>query len=158
MNNLILQFPIKPLSVNSKFTINKWKRKIVKSTSANRFEKVIKDMLLQYSSSMKNFKKLHNRKKYALNLDIVMYVPEAEFFTLAEEVDCTCIDASNALKMLEDIIYKQLGLNDGLNTKVTSEKRPYRGEDWLTLVTVSEVPIPKAAYLDVELDSWLFKA
>lgn len=143
-----MQFPIKPLSVNSKFTINKFRRKIVKSTSANRFEKIINGMLAPHARKMHDFKIAHNRKKYALNLEVVMYVPESDFFTKEGEVDCTCIDSSNALKMLEDIIYKAMKLNDGLNVKVISEKRPYNGDEWLTLVTVSEVLMPKTCYLD----------
>jgi hypothetical protein len=102
----------------------------------------------QYKDKLNSFKKSYSRDKYALQLDIIMYVPEVEFFTKEGLISATCIDASNALKMLEDTIYKTLGINDGFNTKVSSEKRPYKSKDWLTMVTISEIPIPKSCYLD----------
>lgn len=148
MNNIILQLPIKPLSVNSKFTQHFKTKRMIKSTSAHKFEREVNHILKEYGPDLANFSKALNRKKYAVELEVVMYVPEAEFFTKSGEISLTCIDSSNALKMLEDIIYKAMGLNDGINTKVISEKRPYPGKEWLTLVTISEVIIPKSCYLD----------
>lgn len=148
MNSLIMQFPIKPLSVNSKFTQHFKTKRMIKSTSAHKFERVVNGLLVNYRKDIEFFTKAYNRRKYSLQLEVVMYVPEEEFFTKSGEVSLTCIDASNALKMLEDIIYKAMKLNDGVNVKVSSEKRPYLGKEWVTLVTVSEVPVPKSCYLD----------
>lgn len=148
MNTLFIQVPIKPLSVNAKFTINKYKRRIVKSNVANKFEKTVEGYLNQCMKEIDQFTAAFNPKKYGLTMDILMYIPEDQFFTKKGAISSTCIDAGNAMKMLEDIIYKRMGLNDGLNLKVSSEKRPYTGEDWLTLVTISEVLIPKSCYLD----------
>ena len=57
MNNLIMQIPMKPLSVNSKLTINRHIRKIVKSTSANKFEKEVDRYLIKYSKEIDLFSK-----------------------------------------------------------------------------------------------------
>lgn len=148
MNNLNLQIELKPLSVNAKFTINRYCRRIVKSTAAVKFEKLIQLHLSKYEDELRNFKNAYNRNKYGLNLEIVMYAPESEFFTKDGLISATCIDAGNALKMLEDIIYKRIGINDGWNIKVSSEKRPHKSDKWMTLVNISEVPIPKSCYLD----------
>lgn len=140
--------PIKPLSVNSKFTINRYRRKIVKSGAAVKYEKTINRFLEQYAEKMAAFKANYKRAMYGLQLEIVMYVPEGEFFTKEGLISATCIDAGNALKMIEDTVYKAIGINDGYNVRVISEKRPYTEEGWLTLVAITEVPIPKVCYLD----------
>jgi hypothetical protein len=112
-------------------------------------------MLSQYGEAMKRFRESFDKKTQGLMLEVVMYVPEDEFFTQKGEISSTCIDAGNALKMLEDIIFKALELNDGLNVKVSSEKRPYIEKEWLTLVTISKVIKPKSCYLDNVLVSKL---
>jgi hypothetical protein len=151
MNILVMQMPIKPLSVNAKFEQH-WKTKrIIKSTRAHKFEKSVKAYLEDYREKMRSFSLNYSRAYCGLQLEVVMYVPEAEFFTKEGLISATCIDAGNALKMLEDIIYKELGINDGMNLRVSSEKRPYEGSEWLTLITVQEVPIPKSCYLDNQL-------
>jgi hypothetical protein len=157
MNNLILQIDAKPLSVNAKFTLNKYRRRIVKSTAAIKFEKVVESNLVKHKSELDIFKLNYNRSKHGLQLEIVMYVPESEFFTKEGLISSTCIDAGNALKMLEDIIYKSIGINDGWNVKVSSEKRPHKSEKWITLVNISEVPIPKSCYLDDKILSMVNK-
>jgi len=148
MNNLIMQIPLKPLSVNSKFTLHYKSRRIIKSNSANRFEKEVASHLLRYSKNMAEFRDSFNPKTEALTLEVVLYVPREEFFTKDNRVSSTCIDAGNALKMLEDIIYKALGINDGLNVKVSSEKRPVARDEWLTLVMITKVEKPRICALD----------
>jgi hypothetical protein len=143
-----MQIPIKPLSVNAKFTINRFNRRIVKSTSANRFEKEVDSYLCRYAKSMQEFLHKFDKSRHSLNLEVVLYVPKKEFFTVKGHVSSTCIDASNALKMLEDITYKRLGVNDALNTKVSSEKRPYDGESWVTFMVITIIDKPKVDPLD----------
>lgn len=147
MNNLILQIPVKPLSVNAKFTLHHKSRRIIKSNSANKFTKVIEGHLLKYADNIKSFLSTVTRND-ALTLELVMYVPKAEFYTKEGKISLTCIDASNALKMLEDIIYKKIGINDGLNVKVSSEKRPADRDEWLTLITITRIAKPKVCHLD----------
>lgn len=143
-----MQIPIKPLSVNSKFTINQHRRRIVKSTSCTKFEKSILGYLNKYATDINIFRNSFNPKNEALHLEIIMYVPKEEFFTKAGTVSLTSIDASNALKMLEDTIYKAMGINDGLNLKVSSEKRPINSDEWLTLIMITKVEKPKIDPLD----------
>jgi len=143
-----MQIPIKPLSVNSKFTINRHKRMIVKSTSANRFEREVEKYLIKYRSEMDIFTKSFDKSKNALTLEVVLYVPKHEYFTLKGAVSSTCIDSSNALKMLEDIVYKRMGINDALNVKVSSEKRPADLDHWITLMVITKIDKPKVDPLD----------
>jgi predicted house-cleaning noncanonical NTP pyrophosphatase (MazG superfamily) len=148
MNNLIMQIPIKPLSVNAKFTINRFNRRIVKSTSANKFEKTVEKYLAKYAQEMSEFTESFNKETHALTLEIVLYIPKSEFFTKKGSVSSTCIDASNALKILEDITYKLMGINDALNIRVSSEKRPYDGESWVTFMVITIIDKPRVDPLD----------
>jgi len=143
-----MQIPIKPLSVNSKFTINRYNRRIVKSTSANRFEKEVEKYLVKYGKEIDLFTKGFDKSRSALTLEVVLYVPKKEYFTLKGAISSTCIDASNALKMLEDIVYKRMGINDAFNIKVSSEKRPADLEEWITLLIITKVDKPKVDPLD----------
>ncbi len=143
-----MQIPIKPLSVNAKFTINKNYRRIVKSSAASKFETAVEKYLLKYSQDMQDFVEAFNKDTHALTLEVVLYVPRSEFFTKKGSVSSTCIDASNALKMLEDITYKLMGINDALNVRVSSEKRPVDRDTWTTLLIITKVPKPKLDPLD----------
>jgi len=143
-----MQIPIKPLSVNKKFTINRFNRRIVKSTSANKFEKDLDSYLCKYARDMHDLLHKFDKSKHGLSLEVVLYVPKQEFFTAKGHISSTCIDASNALKMLEDITYKRLGINDAFNTKVISEKRPYDGESWVTFIVITIIDKPRVDPLD----------
>lgn len=143
-----MQLPIKPLSVNKKFTINRYSRRIVKTSNANTFENKLTKLLNRYDKDIKDFSNKFDKNKDGLTLDIVMYIPASEFFTKKGAISSTCIDVSNTLKMLEDTIYKVLNINDGLNVKVSSEKRPANTSEWITLVEIVKVKKPKIDPLD----------
>lgn len=147
MNNLVMQIPLKPLSINKKNTISGKRRMIIKSMDARIYEEKINIELDKYYEQMTFFKN-NITDKEALSFSIVVYIPKGDFFTKKGTINTKCLDVSNAIKMLEDIIYKRLGLNDGLNCKVTSEKRPHSGEEYLTLVNIEKSLIPKVCYLD----------
>jgi predicted house-cleaning noncanonical NTP pyrophosphatase (MazG superfamily) len=143
-----MQIPIKPLSINAKFTINRSSRRIIKTTTANKFEKTVEKYLAKYAQEMSEFSESFNKETHALTLEVVLYIPKSEFFTKKGSVSSTCIDASNALKMLEDITYKLMGINDALNVRVSSEKRPVDSDTWTTLMVITKVLKPKLDPLD----------
>lgn len=143
-----MQLPIKPLSVNSKFTINKYSRRIVKSTNAVKFERNTLKLLSKYDKDIKNFSSKFDKNKDALTLELVIYVPATEFFTKKGAISATCIDVSNTLKIIEDTIYKALAINDSFNIKVSAEKRPYNGTEWITHVEIIKTNKPRIDPLD----------
>lgn len=147
MNNLILQIPVKPLSVNKKFTINRYNRRMVKSSEAVAFEKLVESYLAKHKKDIDLFiSSLEDRQ--VLGLDIVIYVPEKDFYTKKKTISLTCLDVSNTLKMLEDTIYKNIGINDALNVKISAEKRPTSRETYVTLINIHKLAIPKICPLD----------
>jgi hypothetical protein len=146
-----MQFPFKPLSVNAKFDQHYKTGRIIKSKACKAFERRIEDRLGSYREKIEAFRKNYSRDKASLHFDMIIYVPEAEFFTKDGLVSLTCLDTGNAFKMLEDTIFKALGINDALNVKISGEKRPYKAEEWVTLVTINEIPVPRSCYLDSEL-------
>lgn len=147
MKNLILQIPIKPMSVNNKFTIAGGARRITKKSEVYVYERTLKQYLLTKTDEIKLFTN-NILASECLHFDVVVYVPRDLFFNKKGTINLKCLDASNVLKILEDCIYKELGLNDALNTKVSSEKRPSDSEDFVTLVEISKRPNPKVDPLD----------
>lgn len=138
---------MKPLSANQKYTIAKGSRRITKKSQVYVFERQIKSYMMEQNDKVKFFVNniLFNE---CLMFEVVVYVPRSEFYNKNGLINLRCIDASNVLKILEDSIYKELGKNDGLNTFVSSEKRPYSGEEFLTLVNITRIPTPVCDPLD----------
>lgn len=143
MKTLIMQIPMKPLSVNSKFTVNRGY--MVKTNSVKKFEKEVFCSLLPYRKDADEFLKY---KIESLETEIVIYIPDGEFFTKKGTVSLTCLDCSNAIKIVEDQVFNFLGLNDGLNVSISSEKRPWKGDEYMTLVTIKSVDKPIPCALD----------
>jgi hypothetical protein len=133
--------------VNQKHTIAAGQRRITKKSSVYAFEKYIKAQMLKSHDQVKEFTN-NILETECLTFEVVIYVPKDLFFNKKGLINLTCLDASNALKILEDTIYKELKKNDGLNTFVSSEKRPYAGEGFLTLVKITKIPTPQVDPLD----------
>jgi hypothetical protein len=147
MKNLILQIPMKPLSANQKYTIAKGSRRITKKSQVYAFEREIKHYMMDQKDKVKFF--VNNMlSNECLKFEVVVYIPKNEFYNKKGTINLKCLDASNVLKILEDSIYQELGKNDGLNTFVSSEKRPYAGDDFLTLINITRVPTPSCDPLD----------
>lgn len=147
MKNLILQIPIKPLSANQKYTIAKGSRRITKKSQVYAFERQVQSYMMEQNDKVKFF--VNNMlSNECLKLEVVVYVPKDEFYNKKGTINLKCLDASNVLKILEDCIYKELGKNDGLNVFVSSEKRPYAGDEFMTLVNITRVSTPVCDPLD----------
>lgn len=56
-------------------------------------------------------------------LELIATYPPHIFYTQTGEVSGKTIDVSNFEKPLQDLIFKQMGLNDKLVTKLTSSKK-----------------------------------
>lgn len=138
---------MKPLSVNKKFTINRYSRRMVKSSEAVTFEKKLSGYLDKYHKEIEEFLQ-GIEERQALGLELVIYVPESEFYTKKKEMSLTALDVSNTLKMLEDTLYKYLDINDALNVKVSAEKRPTSNSGYMTLINITKLPVPKVCPLD----------
>ncbi len=120
---------------------------MVKSSEAVAFEKTIASYLDKHQKDISTFlTSLEDRQ--VLSMDVVIYVPEEDFYTKKKAISLTCLDVSNTLKMLEDVIYKYIGINDALNVKVSAEKRPTSNDGYITLINISKQNIPKICPLD----------
>jgi hypothetical protein len=147
MDNIVLQFPLKPLSINKKSTISNRGRFMIKTMEARRFEDAINKHLDKHAQELKFFRN-NIRDHEALSLSITIYVPKSEYFTKKGTINLKCLDTSNSIKILEDIIYSRMDVNDGLNCKINAEKRPWSGDGYITLVVIEKMTQPKACYLD----------
>jgi hypothetical protein len=142
-----MQIPVKPLTVNKKFTINKGHRFLIKTNIARDFEKVIADFLELHKKDIIKLMSKFNPKVHALHFYITIYAPSDVYFTKDGKVSARCIDASNAIKILEDSVYKFLDVGDHYNTKVTSEKLPHQSKDWITKFEIKIVDKPSLTTL-----------
>jgi hypothetical protein len=135
------------MSVNNKFTIARGSRRITKKSEVYIYERSLKQYLMTKADDIKVFTNniLH---KECLSFEVVIYVPKNLFFNKKGLINLTCLDVSNAIKILEDCIYKELGINDAMNVFISGEKRPFSGDDFITLINISKRPLPVCDPLD----------
>lgn len=137
-----MQIPIKPLSVNKKFTINKRSRFLIKSNATRDYENALTFLLLDYRKDIKEFLNGFNPKCHALHFYVTVYCPLEVYYTKDGKMSSRCIDASNVIKILEDKVYKIMEIGDHFNTKVTAEKLPHHSQDWITKIEIKKVEKP----------------
>jgi Holliday junction resolvase RusA-like endonuclease len=146
MTQIILQLPLKPLSVNRKNA--PFRGKMCKTKEAREFELEVSNHLSLRRSDFIAFRESHNKLLHSLTFDMIVYVPKKDFFTKKGTISETCLDCSNSIKMVEDAIKEELGIDDSQNCRVSVEKRPYQGERYVTLITISQAPFPRVCPLD----------
>lgn len=147
MNQITFQLPIKPISINKKFTLHKRSRFIIKSPEAQSFEKKINLMLNDFEDLFNELRDNYKQDKHAISFDLEVFVPQHEFFTKKQTINQRCLDVTNAFKMLEDIIFKRIGIDDSQIVQASAGKFPWARETWSCIVKIKIIPAPKSSYL-----------
>jgi hypothetical protein len=151
MNQLQFLLPIKPLSVNKKFTLHRKARILIKSKEAQVYEAKLDKLLLQIDDDLKELAASYKKEKHSISFEVEVFVPQHEFFTKQKTINQKCLDVTNAFKMLEDTIFKRLGIDDSQITQASITKTPWTRETWCCIIKLSLLPIPKASYLGSDL-------
>jgi hypothetical protein len=131
MSSVLLQIPIKPLSVNGKFTIARGQNRIAKRWQVYAFEKTVRSYLHKRKEDLEAIRDALD-KRLGMRLEITIKIPKKDFYTKKGDIGQKCLDVSNALKILEDTIYDFMGVNDAFNVFVSCAKMPYDSEDYMT--------------------------
>lgn len=126
---LILNFPIKPYSVNQYFYGNR----AIKKREAVEWERSIIELIRPESIQKKieDFKKKFNPSLHSLQIDLLFQYPHNILYTKKKQLSSKAFDISNVEKPLIDVIClskystevtKNLEIDDKYVKKMTSEK------------------------------------
>jgi hypothetical protein len=140
MSSVILQINAKPLSTNAKHAV--FKGRMIKTSEARAFEQNVKAQLLKQLDKMNYFLETYNKKKHCISTRFYFYIPEKKFFTISDTINEKCLDTSNALKTIEDIIFKMIGIDDSQNVEIYAKKIPYNQNDYRCFIEISTMVVP----------------
>jgi Holliday junction resolvase RusA-like endonuclease len=113
---------MKPLSVNQMKT--QARGKIIKSAACKVFEFEFNHYLAEFSQQAILFVENFNEAEHSINVDYIFYLKRDEFFNQKDLLNKRCLDVDNAIKVVQDQVFRFLGVEDGLVTRITATKVP----------------------------------
>lgn len=150
MEKLTLVLNIKPKSINNKMIPIRVGRslRLAKSPEYRVYECYLSDQYGKFDRDLKTFFEAFNEELDAIESYWVIRVPQNEFFTKKGTINKRCIDASNAVKILEDVLVKHLGIDDSQFVDSNSKKIPVSSSSWSVSLTLVKVGYPQVIHLD----------
>lgn len=129
---LVIEIPLKPLSVNNAKRFSIKNRRFYKVDKAAQYETDFNFLMgmKEIVLAMEEFKVQYNENKHALKLSCFFYVKEEEFFTKpkkkgsARKINRKSQDLDNLLKINIDLLFKRLEIDDKCITQINAEKIP----------------------------------
>lgn len=129
-NQLILKIPLRAVS----FQQHKFgKGNVYKTEYQKKFIDDLNMVLLSYKKDLQNFVNAHDKENIIIGQWLFLY---KNFFTADNKINSKVCDLDNGKKMAQDIVFKALGLDDGLI--VFSSDLRWQGKgDYIILKLVS---------------------
>jgi hypothetical protein len=107
-DQLVIKIPLKAVS----FQQHKFgKGNVYKTEYQKKFIEDLNMILLSYKKELQNFVNFHKAENVIIGQWLFLY---KNFFTSENKVNSKICDLDNGKKMAQDIIFKALGLDDGL--------------------------------------------
>lgn len=151
MKEISLQIPIKPLSINQKFSLHSKRRMFIKSAKAVNYERELNTYLKPFDDLLRGIGLNYIKTKHSFSFDVEIFVPQHEFFTKRGTINEKCIDVTNAFKILEDALFKRIGVDDSQITQASISKSPWPRETWSCIIRIKLINAPKSSYLDQDI-------
>jgi hypothetical protein len=114
--------PLRPISVNKMYRV--FRGRSIKSKEGRIFEDTFNHYLAEFASYAIDFLNDFDPYQDAVHVDVISYIRKEDFFTKDGRIHKRCLDVDNALKCVLDQVFAFIGLDDGLMTRVSSEKVP----------------------------------
>lgn len=114
MNTLIMEFPIRPFSVNhdKKPAYVHGKMRLVKSSENKAKRKELEMLCLRYNRQLKEMGQAFNPKLHFWRMKYFWIYDEQEFWTKQGTMSQSLVDDDNPVKPFRDIIFSVIGMPD----------------------------------------------
>lgn len=151
MKTLLVKLDIKPLSHNNKMipVIRGKYARLVKSNSFRAYEDTLDLELRKYFNLFQEMGSIYDEKVHCLRASWSIYIPKDKFFTKNHTISKTCLDATNAVKGLEDRLVKILGIDDSQICETTVRKVPSEASSWCVCLELEIIGKPSVTPLGV---------
>lgn len=137
MREVSFLLTLEPVSVNSSHRFGRGFR--YKAPKTNKFELELKNQLNEFKEELDEFNQSFITHKHCIHTSIFFYVPKNKFYTKGTKKEPSKInrnskDLDNCLKVLQDGVFKFIGVDDCNITKIEAEKIAYPGDEWKIVV------------------------
>ena len=116
--------------------------RLTKSTEFRVYEGYLNDQYVRFGRELKSFLEAYRPESDAIECFWLVKIPKDEFFTKKKTISKTCLDASNAVKILEDVLSKNIGIDDSQVIDSRARKVPTNSNSWSVSLTLSIVDYP----------------
>jgi len=133
---------IEPVSVNHSHGFGKGFR--YKLPKTKKFEIELNRELSNFKDELNDFCTSFNWFNHVVHCSYFIYIPEKIFFTKIKKqkkVSRKSKDLDNMLKVMQDNIFKFIGIDDTFITRLEAEKIPTKKEEWSIVVQLSIRPL-----------------
>jgi len=151
MKQIFLNLEIKPKSTNNKLIPIKRGRGMRLATNPA-YLNYLKELSLEFRKNINElmrFKLDHDEDRHALETTWRVYIPSTEYFTKKGRISKTCIDCTNTVKMMEDVLKDTLGIDDSQIIRSSVEKIPTDKSIWFVSLELSRVMKPAVLLLNI---------
>ena len=142
MNTLIMDFPIRPFSVNKekKVAVVHGKMRLVKNTSGKQgaARKELEMLALRYNRQLKDLGAMFDPKLHFWRMKYFWIYHEDEFWTKAGTMSQGLVDDDNPVKPFRDIIFGVVGMPDAYVANSEQTKMP--GKETKCVIHISFHP------------------
>ena len=122
--NVYLRFlvPMRPISVNRMY--RNFRGRTIKSAEGRKFETDFNNYLAEFATHAIDFLNMFDPSADAVHVEVVCYIQHCDFFTKGGKIHKRCLDVDNALKSTVDQVFRFIGLDDALITRISCSKVP----------------------------------
>jgi Holliday junction resolvase RusA-like endonuclease len=133
MRELSFLLDIEPVSINNSHGFGRGRR--FKLPKTKKFGIELKKQLDQYKEEFDEIYQSFYPHKHCIHTGIYFYVPKNKFYTKGTKKEPSKInrnskDLDNCLKVLNDGVFKYIGIDDCNIVKIEAEKIAYKGDKW----------------------------
>lgn len=135
MSQFSFMLEIEPVSVNHSHCFGKGFR--YKLPKTRKYEIELKKQLSVFKDEFSAFHSSFNPLTNYISASYSFYAPKDFFYTKEKKISKRSKDLDNCIKIVQDNIFKFIGIDDTFVTDIEAVKRPTNGKEWRIVVMLS---------------------
>ena len=135
---LEFKLDLSPVSLNSSTFV--WNNRRIKTKQAIAFENDFNELMKPYAHSLGLLADSFIDTEHSFSLDYTFYLKT--FFTKKGNISAKSKDVDNLVKVVNDRLFKLIGIDDSTMIDLTAKKRP--ADKDCICITIEMIPICKA--------------
>jgi len=129
---------VKPLSANKTISFNR-RGKYFKSTAKKKFQDSVHEQLYKHKEEFGIFRRAFDKRGDFLCVSYDYKIPHSKFWNKDNTMKQTRIDLGNCQKVLQDCIFKAIGVNDCFILDDNNSIRP--ADNYKFTIHITKLPI-----------------